>query len=132
MVRLLVAALIQLAAAAVGILAANALLDDVTLHTNGFITVVLIYTVIQMIIGPFIFKVAAKNARAFLGGIGLVSTFVALLAATFVGNALEISGVSTWIAATVIVWLVTALATLVLPLVLVKAGVQSASRRREA
>ncbi len=86
---------------------------------------------IQSVISPFLARFAAKNATAFLGGVGLVATFVALVAATALGDSLTITGgVETWIAATVIVWLVTALATLLLPLALVKAGVESARQRR--
>ena len=92
------------------------LLDYVEATTSGFITVVVIYAVIQSVISPFLARFAAKNATAFLGGVGLVATFVALVAATALGDPLTITGgVETLIAATVIVWLVTALATLLLP-----------------
>ncbi len=130
-IRLLVRALIFLGSAALGLAVAAQLLDDVEVTTSGFITVVLIYAVIQSVISPFLARFAAKNASAFLGGVGLVATFVALVAATALGDSLTITGgVETWIAATVIVWLVTALATLLLPFALVKAGVESARERR--
>ncbi len=129
MVRMFVRALVFLASAAVGILVASWLLDGVEVTAAGFITVVVIYSVIQLVISPFMMKVAAKNASAFLGGTGLLATFVALIAAKLWGDALTISGVGTWIAATVIVWLVTAVATLLLPLILVKAGLESARSR---
>ena len=38
-------------------------------------------------------------------------------------------GFGTWLTATVIVWLATALATLLIPFILVKAGVESARAR---
>lgn len=61
---------------------------------------------------------------------GLVASFVALFVATLVGNSLTISGgATTWIAATVIVWLATALATVLLPFILIKAGIESARSR---
>lgn len=129
MIRLAIRAIVFLASAAIGLLVAAALLDGFKVQAAGFITVVVIYSVIQLVISPFLFKMAARNAAAFLGGIGLLSTFVALLAATLIGNALTISGIDTWIAATVIVWLATALATLALPFLLVKAGVESARAR---
>jgi MFS-type transporter involved in bile tolerance (Atg22 family) len=74
--------------------------------------------------------VVARNANAFLGGVGLVTTFVALLLAQTFGDALTIDGVGTWIAATVLVWLATAIATLLIPLILVKLGVEAARRER--
>ena len=58
----------------------------------------------------------ARNTPAFLGGVGLVSTFVVLLVASVVANGLVIRGWRTWILAALVVWLVTALATVILPL----------------
>jgi len=53
-------------------------------------------------------------------GIGLVSTFVALLLASLLSNGLSISGIGSWVGATVVVWLVTAVATLVLPMLVLR------------
>lgn len=130
MIRLVVRGLVFLVSAAIGIWVASMVLDDVNVEASGFMTVVVVYAVIQMVISPFIMKVTAKNATAFLGGSGLIATFVALWVASLLGDALSISGVATWIAATVVVWLVTALGTLMLPFLLVRAGVQSARARR--
>jgi uncharacterized membrane protein YvlD (DUF360 family) len=127
-IRLLIRLVVFLASAAIGILVAAGLLDGMTLHASGFVVVVVVYAVVQSIISPFLVKVAAKNATAFLGGIGLVSAFVALFVASLIGDGLSISGAGTWIAAAVIVWLVTAIATLMLPWMLVKAGVESARK----
>jgi hypothetical protein len=74
----------------------------------------------QSVLAPFIAKMANRYAPAFLGGIGLLSTFVALLLATLIGHGLSISGVATWVLASLIVWLVTALATFVLPALVLK------------
>lgn len=126
MIRFLVRTAVFLGSAAVGLIAASLLLDDVQVTAGGFVTVVVIYAVVQSVMSPFIAKVAAKNASAFMGGTGLIAAFLGLLAATWFGDALEIQGTSTWILATLVVWLVTALATLFLPLILVKAGVQRA------
>jgi len=131
MIRILVRALVFLVAAALGILLAGYLLDGVEVQSAGFLTVVIVYAVIQLIISPFITKMAMLHASAFLGGTGLVATFVALLVATLLGDSLTISGAAAWISATVVVWLVTAVGTLVLPFLLVKAGVQSARRAPE-
>ena len=57
---------------------------------------------------------ATKYASAFVGGIGLVSTLVALVLASALTRGLSITGVASWVGATVVVWLVTALATVVL------------------
>lgn len=130
-IRLLIRLAIYLVSSTVGLLVADAILDDMTVEASGLVTVVVIFTVAQAILGPFIAMTVARNANAFLGGVGLVTTFVALLIASTIGDALSISGVATWIAATVLVWLVTALATLLIPLLLVKMGVEAARDRKQ-
>lgn len=130
-IRLLIRLAIYLVSSVVGLLVADAILDDMTVEASGLVTVVVIFTVAQTILGPFIAMTVARNANAFLGGVGLVTTFVALLIASTIGDALSISGVATWIAATVLVWLVTALATLLIPLLLVKMGVEAARDRKQ-
>jgi hypothetical protein len=101
--------------------AASWLLDDrFQLSTSGFVVAVVVFAVGQSVLAPFIAKAAARYAPAFLGGIGLVSTFVALLVASLVGGGLTISGVQGWVLGTVVVWLVTAIATIVLPMALLR------------
>ncbi|MXP21055.1 hypothetical protein GIY30_06775 [Gordonia sp. HNM0687] len=131
MIRILVRTLTYLISAAIGLLVATWILNDMTVHFAGFLIALAIFAAAQLILSPFITKFVHRNAEAFMGGVGLVSTFVALLLATLLGsNGIEISGVETWIAATVIVWLVTAAATLVVPFLLVKAGITSARENR--
>lgn len=124
MIRLLIRAVVYLVSAAIGLIVASAVLDDFHLLAGGFIVALVIFALAQLILGPFIAKVVRNNAEALLGGVGLVSTFVALLIASLIGDGLEINGVAAWIAGTVIVWLVTAIATMVVPFLLVKAGVK--------
>lgn len=109
MIRFLLSFAINVVLAAVGLLVASSLFDGVTVHASGFVVAVLIFAVAQAILAPFVFNVARKYASAILGGIGLVSTFLALWVATLVGDGLEISGASTWIGVTVVVWLIGAL-----------------------
>ena len=128
MVRFLIRVAILLGSAALGLLVASWVVDGVEFTPTGFVVVVVVFTVAQAVLSPFIAKTAARYAPAFLGGIGLVSTFVALLIASFVGDALTITGGAvTWILATLVVWLVTALATFLLPMVFLK---EKAEERR--
>ena len=90
------------------------------------VVAVAVFALAQAVLAPFIAKMASRYASAFLGGIGLVSTFVALLLASVLTHGLSIRGVGSWIAATVVVWLVTAIATLVLPLLVVKKKIAKA------
>lgn len=130
MIRLIIRTVVYLVSAAIGLLVASAVLDDFNLHAAGFLVAVVVFSAAQLILGPFIFKVVRNNAEALVGGVGLVSTFVALLIATLT-DGLNITGVSTWIAGTVIVWLVTAIATMLLPFLLAKAGVKHAREEKE-
>lgn len=118
MMRLLARATIYVASSAIGILLAALILPGFTLSVAGFITAVLIFSIAQSLLTPFIVKMAARYASSLLGGIGLVSTYVALLISTLFVGGLTISGIDTWVLATLIVWLATALATIFLPLVL--------------
>lgn len=130
MIRFLVNAAISLAAAAVGLLVADAVLDGFDLDATGFFFVVVIFGVLQGVLGPFIVKTAHRNAPALMGGIGLVTTFVALLITELVSDGLSIEGISDWFFGTLIVWVASLAAVLILPLILVKAGVESARKER--
>lgn len=130
MIRLLVRTAVFLVSAAVGLLVTASLVDGFDVTASGFLVAVVLFAGIQSILSPFIAKVTARNAAALLGGVGLLSTFVALWLTSLIGDSLTIEGgVSTWLTATVIVWLVTALATLLLPLILVKTGIEAARAR---
>lgn len=124
-IRIVLRVVVFLGSAALGLLAAALLVDGVEAQVDGFIITAVVYAVVQSIISPFLAKFAAANARALLGGIGIVAAFVALVAASLIGDALTISGgLGTWIIASLTVWLCTALATLLLPVALLKAGTQ--------
>ncbi|WP_433607151.1 hypothetical protein [Prescottella agglutinans] len=119
MIRFLIRCAIFLGSAALGILAAVWLIPEVSVTAAGFVVAVVLFAIAQSVLSPFITRLAERNAPAFLGGIGLVSTFVALvIASAFAG--LSISGWRNWILATIVVWLVTALATVLLPLVVLR------------
>lgn len=120
MIRFLLRVAIFLGSSAIGLLVAGWLVPGVSLSVLGFLAAVVIFTVAQGILSPFFLKMASRYASAFLGGIGLVSTFVALLLASLLSNGLSIRGIGSWISATVVVWLVTALATVVLPALMLR------------
>ncbi|HSP53852.1 MAG TPA: phage holin family protein [Cryobacterium sp.] len=124
MVRLLIRTAIFLASAGLGLWVASLVLDGFTLTWQGFLVTVVVFAAAQSILSPFITKMTMRNAPAFLGGVGLVSTFVALLIASIVANGLVITGWQTWILATLVVWLVTAVATVTLPLLFLRSVAQ--------
>lgn len=109
-----------LASSAIGLLVASWVVPGVTLRPWGFIAAVVVFAVAQAILAPFFLKMASRYASAFLGGIGLVSTLAALILASLFSGGLSITGLGSWVGATIVVWLVTALATVILPALVVK------------
>lgn len=120
MIRLLASAVLHLIANTIGLIGASLLLSGFSITGVGFVVAVLIFTVTEVVAGPLIAKIALKNMPSLLGGIALVTTFVGLLVTDIFSSGLSISGLSTWILATLIVWLCALLAGVILPLLLFK------------
>jgi uncharacterized membrane protein YvlD (DUF360 family) len=117
MVRLLVRSAIVLIGNAVGLIVASLLFDGFDIDVTSFIVALVIFTLSFAILTPFIVSVLRRNdsSSAALGGVALISTFVALLITDLVSDGLSISGIGTWIGATVVVWLVSMIAIWILP-----------------
>ncbi len=127
MVRFILNGVIYLGSAAIGLFVTSLILgDDFQLPIAALLLATVLFAVFQMILGPFIFKMTHKYASALTGGVGLVSTWVALLLTNILVDDFHINGgIATWLAAIVIVWLVTAIATWVLPMFLLKEAVEN-------
>jgi uncharacterized membrane protein YvlD (DUF360 family) len=119
-IRLMISAGIRLLANTIGLLVAAAVLDGMTIDSASFIVAVLIFTVTEVFFEPLLRQMAVRSAQALMGSISLIVTFVGLLVTDLVSDGLQVSGVSTWILATIIVWLAALIAGLILPLILVK------------
>ena len=115
MIRLLVRTLIALVSNAVGLLVAAALLDGVSLNATGFVVAVVVFTVVFALLQPFLFVQFRRSRAGVLGGVALIATLVSLIVTVLVTDDLDIDGIGTWIAATVIVWLASLLAGFILP-----------------
>lgn len=129
MITFLIRSLIFLASAAVGLVVADLVLPGFAIdwrNPGGFVLAIVIFAVLQSVLAPWLARVAQRNAPAFLGGIGIVSTFVALLVTALIpGAGLTISTPWwTWIVAPMIVWVVTALATWLLPALFLKRRIE--------
>jgi uncharacterized membrane protein YvlD (DUF360 family) len=124
MIRFLIRTAVYFASALIGIIAADVILPgfSVTGFTS-YLVVAIIFALIQAVLSPLLGQMAERNASAFMGGIGLISTFVALVLTNLLLNSLSIDGASTWIAAAVIVWLFGAIAAFLLPFLVVKKAV---------
>jgi putative membrane protein len=120
MVRALIRIGLQLVGNAIGLIVAALILDDMSLDGAAFILAVIIFTVLAVIVQPLIQKVALKNMEALQGSSALITTFIALLLTDWISDGLSIDGAATWILATIIVWLITMLAGVVLPMIFLK------------
>lgn len=132
MFTFLIRALIFVVSAALGLLVADVILPDFHIDWSdwwGFVLAVLIFAVIQSVLAPWVFKLTRRHAAPLLGGIGIISTFLAILIVVIIpGAGIGISTVPAWVLAPVIVWIITALATWLLPMIFLKS---QASQRRE-
>jgi uncharacterized membrane protein YvlD (DUF360 family) len=120
MIRFLVSLLVSFGAAVLGLLVANALLDDMSISGASFLVAAAIFALLMAVLTPFFAVSLRRYAPAATSAVGLLTTFVALLITTAVSDGLSISGTTTWVLATLIVWLGTMIATILLPLIFAK------------
>jgi uncharacterized membrane protein YvlD (DUF360 family) len=99
----------------VGLLVAAAVLDGMHLDGAAFVLAVVIFTVVFALMLPFLASQLRRRGSAALGGVALIATLVSLIVTDLVSDGLNIDGVGTWIAATVIVWAVALVAEFILP-----------------
>ncbi len=125
MIRMLIGFGIQLLANALGLLvAAWVLSPDMEVSGTAFVIAVVIFTVVYAIAQPFLTQMAVSKVPALRGGVALIATLVGLIITAAVSDGLMIDGITTWILAALIVWVVSLIGTLLLPLVLVKKTVE--------
>jgi uncharacterized membrane protein YvlD (DUF360 family) len=125
MIRFFIRTAIYFAAALIGIILADIFLSG--FNVSGFfsyVSVALIFGLIQAVLQPLLGQVSERNAPMLTGGIGIISAFVALGITNLISGALTIDGVGTWLAAAVLVWIGGAIAAFVLPLIFVKNRVE--------
>lgn len=120
MVRLVATAIVALLADAIALIVTAQVLDDMALDAGGFVTAVVLFALVSLLIEPLVRQMALRSAPALLGSTALVATLVSLVVTAVVGDGLRISGAVTWALASVIVWLVGLAARLLLPLVIFK------------
>jgi uncharacterized membrane protein YvlD (DUF360 family) len=123
MVRWLISVAIHLGANALALWIADLILDDMSIEWSAYLIAVLIFTLVEVLAEPLLTRMALNSVPALRGSVALVATFIGLVVTTLITDGMEIDGVSTWILATIIVWLGGLLAGLILPLIFVKRAV---------
>lgn len=130
MIRFLASTALHLLANAAGLLIASLVLPGFHIEVLGFVVSVLLFTAVEVLLGPFVLKMAIQYAPALRGGIALVTTFLGLFVTTLVTDGLRIEGITTWVLAPLIVWLCVLLAAILLPMVLFKNVLGEVRERR--
>ena len=130
MVMLLLRAVVFLASAALGLLVADLVVSGFRIDWAdwwGFALCVIIFAVLQSALAPWITRIARRHAPPLLGGVGLLSTLAALLIVVLLPiGGLRITDALAWILAPVVVWVVTAVATVLLPKLFIRRGARAA------
>ncbi len=115
MIRLIVRTLVAVAANAVGLIVASLVLDGFDIDVTSFIVAVIIFTIVFAILTPFLAVQLRRLGNGAMGATALIATLVSLIITDLISDGFTISGVGTWIAAAVIVWLAALVAAFVLP-----------------
>jgi hypothetical protein len=113
--QVVVRAVLLLGAWAIGLLVAAQVVPGVSLSVSGFIVAVVAFSVAQAALSLLILKLPHGYASLLLGGTGLALTVVALILATAKTHGFTISGLASWVATTLVVWLVTTIGAITLP-----------------
>jgi hypothetical protein len=116
---------VLLASWAIGLLVAARIVPGVSLSVPGFIVAVAVFVVTQATLSLSISKLPHRYVSLLLGGTGLALTVVALISASVLTHGLTIDGMASWLAATVVVWLVTTIGAITLPELLIRDGADS-------
>lgn len=84
-------------------------------NVTTFVVAVVVFTVVFALLQPFLALQLRRLGPAAVGGVSLIATLVSLIVTDLVSNGFSIDGVSSWVAAAVIVWIVSLLAVIVVP-----------------
>jgi len=114
MIRLLIRVGIALLGAAIGLIVAAAVLDDMTLDGPAFLLAIVIFVVLTAVLEPLIEKIGDEHLALIAMFSSVITTFLSLLITDLVSDGLNIEGAVTWVLATLIVWACTALASWIL------------------
>jgi hypothetical protein len=120
MMRLLLTTLATIIANAVGLLLAATLLTGFTIDAMSFILVLLVFTGVMVLTGPLMTKIAVTSVPQIRGSVALVTVFIGLKVTEWLMAGFDMGGLSNWLAATLLVWLGSLIAEILLPIYVFK------------
>ena len=118
--RLLLSTLATIIANAVGLLLAAALLTGFKIDPVSFIVVLLVFTGVLILTGPLMTKIAVTSVPQLRGSVALVTVFLGLKVTEWLMPGFDMGGLSNWLAATLLVWLGSLVAEILLPIYVFK------------
>ncbi|MGE2816899.1 hypothetical protein ACQI5H_17405 [Mycobacterium heidelbergense] len=118
--QILLRAVVLLGSWAIGLLVAAWVVPGVSVAVSGFVVAVVLFSVSQAILSLWILRLPRAYASLLFGGTGLALTVLALGLASEFTHGLTIHGGASWIASTIVVWLVTTVGAITLPEALVR------------
>jgi hypothetical protein len=119
-IRFLISTVAYLCANAIGLLLAAVILPGFVIDPLAFIVAVAIFSLAQSVLGPLITKISFRSFPQLMGGIALVTIFVGLFVTDIIMDSMTIGGIANWLAATLLVWVGSLVATILLPLYVFK------------
>ncbi len=102
----------------VGLLVAARVTPNVSVSLSGVVVAVAVFSVAQAALSLLIVKLPRAYASLLLGTVGLALTLVALVVSAVSTHGITIGGTESWVATTVLVWLITTIGAISLPDVL--------------
>jgi hypothetical protein len=130
LIRFLISTVAYLAANAIGLLIAVVLLPGFAIDPLAFVIAVGIFSLVQTVLGPLITKLSLRNFPQLMGGIALVTIFIGLFVTDMIMPGMEIGGISNWLAATLLIWLGSLIASILLPIYVFKQLAEKARDNR--
>lgn len=124
MITFLFRTVMYLASAGLGLIVADLALEGFRIQWDqwwGFVICIVIFAILQSVLSPWIAKLADRYAPVLLGGIGIFSTLIALIVVVLLPiGGLRITDAVGWILGSVIVWIITAIGSVLLPMIFLK------------
>jgi uncharacterized membrane protein YvlD (DUF360 family) len=114
--KFLLSALAYVIANAVGLLLALVILPGFSISALSFVIAVLVFSAVEALATSLISRFGPQKVPQLEGGIALITAALGLLVTDFFMAGMQLGGVSNWLAATLLVWLGSLVAAILLPI----------------
>jgi len=120
MTKFLLSTAAYLAANTIGLLLAMILLEGFTIDLWSFVVAVLIFSGVEAAVGPLLTKLSKRHVPQLMGGTALVAILIGLLVTNLLMPGMQIGGIANYLAATLLVWVGSLVAQILLPIYVFK------------